>query len=58
MMAGFGFYWMTNKEWFYFDDDDIGEAHLTDKATPEAIESFKEYQKILEWDRQNPNIIR
>ena len=37
------FYWQTNKEWYTIDDD--GVVTLTDKATPEAIESFEKYVK-------------
>lgn len=37
------FYWRTNDEWY--DIDDEGVFVLTDKATPEAIESFKKYVK-------------
>ena len=31
-------YFMTNKEWYYYD-----EYKLTDKAPKKAIESYKEY---------------
>lgn len=33
-------YFMTNKEWYYYDGDQL---QLTDKAPKEAIESYKEY---------------
>ena len=38
-------YWITNKEWYDIDDD--GNPFLTDKATPEAVESFKKYKQPL-----------
>lgn len=58
MRAGFAFYWMTNDDWFYFDDDDIGEPHLTAKATPEAIRSFEEHKKMIEEDKKHPHILK
>lgn len=36
---------MTNHDWFEFDES--GNAHLTSKATPEAIESFKNINNSL-----------
>lgn len=36
---------MTNHDWFEFDES--GNAHLTSKATPEAIESFKKYKRQI-----------
>lgn len=33
-------YFMTNKEWYYYDGDQL---QLTDKVPKEAIESYKEY---------------
>lgn len=38
-------YWITNEEWYDIDDD--GNPFLTDKATPEAVESFKKYKQQL-----------
>lgn len=35
-------YFMTNKEWFR-KNPETGKLELTEKATPEAIKSFKEY---------------
>lgn len=32
------FYFRSNPEWVWYDDDDI--PHLTEKATPEAKESY------------------
>lgn len=39
-------YFMKNKEWYYFDEDDFI-YKLTNKAPKEAIESYKEFYKIL-----------
>ena len=38
-------YWASNKEWYRIDEK--GKPYLTDKATPEAIESFKKYKQQL-----------
>lgn len=38
-------YWITNEVWYDIDDD--GNPFLTDKATPEAIESFKKFKRQL-----------
>lgn len=35
-------YFMTNKEWYYYDEKEE-KYKLTDKAPKEAIESYKEY---------------
>lgn len=35
-------YFMTNKEWFR-KNPQTGKLELTEKATPEAIKSFKEF---------------
>lgn len=32
-------FWKSNPEWYYYDKND--EPHLTEKAPPEAKESFK-----------------
>lgn len=39
-------YFMKNKEWYYFDEKDFI-YKLTNKAPKEAIESYKEFYKIL-----------
>lgn len=44
-MTKLDLYWMTNHDWFEFDES--GNAHLTSKATPEAIESFKKYKRQI-----------
>lgn len=35
-------YFMQNKEWYYFDEEDFM-YKLTDKATDEAKKSYKEF---------------
>lgn len=40
-------YFMNNKEWFYFDEEEW-KYKLTDKATEKAIESYNEFYKLLE----------
>ena len=40
-------YFMTNKDWFYFDEEEFC-YKLTDKAPKEAIESYKEFYKMLD----------
>lgn len=47
-------YFMENPEWYYYDETDPDNPYplLTDKATPEAIESYNywkaKYEKSLE----------
>ena len=38
-------YWKTNPDWYDYTDDEDPDAKpfLTDKAPPEAVESFKRY---------------
>lgn len=37
-------YFMTNSEWYYFDNDDKNRGvKLTDKAPAEAVKSYEEY---------------
>lgn len=39
-------YFMQNKEWYYYDEEE--EIYkLTEKASKEAIESYKEFYKEL-----------
>lgn len=40
-------YFMKNKDWYYFDLKEF-KYKLTEKATKEAIESYKEFYKLLE----------
>jgi hypothetical protein len=39
-------YFYTNEEW-YIEDYESGEITLTDKATPEAKESYEHFMKLL-----------
>lgn len=39
-------YFMTNKDWFYFDENDFM-YKLTDQAPPKAIESYNEFYDLL-----------
>lgn len=39
-------YFMTNDEWYTYDDVEL-DFQLTDKAPPEAIESYNEYMKSI-----------
>ena len=39
-------YYMTNEEWYYFDEKE-SRYKLTDKAPPEAIKSYEEYQELI-----------
>lgn len=43
--AKFDLYWMTNDNWFKFDED--GKPFLTSEAPPEAVKSFENYKKQL-----------
>ena len=47
-------YFQSNPEWVWYDDDDM--PHLTDKATPEAIESYN-YWKARYEESQRTGII-
>lgn len=40
-------YFMTNKEWYYFDEKDNYKLKLTDKAPPEAVKNYKERCEML-----------
>lgn len=39
-------YYMTNEEWYYFDEKE-SRYKLTDKAPPEAKKSYEEYQELI-----------
>ena len=39
-------YFMTNPEWYRYDFDTFSIV-LTDKAPPEAVKSYEEFQEIL-----------
>lgn len=36
-------YFESNPEWVWYDDEDL--PHLTEKATPEAVESYNYWKK-------------
>ena len=40
-------YFMTNEEWYYFDDEEFM-YKLTDAAPEKAVESYEEFYKQLE----------
>ncbi len=40
-------YFLTNKEWYYFDEKNY-QYVLTDKAPKKAIESYEDFYKELE----------
>ena len=40
-------YFMTNKEWYYFDEKDFC-YKLTERATEKAKQSYKEFYELLE----------
>jgi hypothetical protein len=40
-------YFMTNKDWYYFDEKDFC-YKLTEKATEKAKQSYKEFYELLE----------
>jgi hypothetical protein len=42
-------YFMTNKDWYYFDEDELC-YKLTPQATEKAKESYEEYYKMLNHD--------
>lgn len=42
-------YFMTNKNWFYFDEKEW-KYKLTDKAPKKAVESYKEFYKFIKRD--------
>ena len=56
MLSGECLYWMHNPEWFervFDDNDEFIETRLTDKAPPEAVESFKLYQERKSYAREH-----
>lgn len=41
-------YFMTNKEWFYYDPDDAERGYkLTDKAPAKARKSYEQFYKAV-----------
>ena len=48
-MSGYvekGTFFKRNPEWYYYDENDY--LHLTEKAPPEAVESFEYWNEIYE----------
>lgn len=41
-------YFMENKEWYYFDEEEFC-YKLTDKAPPEAIKSYDDFYVLEEY---------
>ncbi len=37
-------YWSSNKEWWFYNEK-TGKIELTEKAPPEAVESFKKWRE-------------
>lgn len=40
-------YFLSNKEWFYYDEEEFC-YKLTTKATKEAVESYNEFYELLD----------
>lgn len=40
-------FFMSNEDWYEYDFEKL-KIVLTDKAPPEAIESYEEFQRLLE----------
>lgn len=40
-------YFLENSDWYYFDEDEW-KYKLTDKAPDKAVESYKEFYRLLE----------
>lgn len=40
-------YFLKNKDWYYLDEEE-GEYKLTDEAPQKAIDSYKEFYRLLE----------
>lgn len=56
MLGSIYFTWKQNQEWYELivnEEDDIYEYKLTEKAPPEAVESFKLYQEKCKYAREN-----
>lgn len=49
-------FWKSNPEWYDYDEND--EPYLTEKASPEARESFEKFMELLkEEERTGIHII-
>lgn len=56
MISGKLLLWMDNPEWYehvFDDNDEYIETRLTDKAPPEAVESFKLHQEKMAYAREH-----
>ena len=51
-MIGTRPYFMNNKSWYRFDDDE-GVIVLTKDAPPEAVKSYKEFYKDIDEERNS-----
>jgi hypothetical protein len=40
-------YFLSDKEWYYYDEEEFC-YKLTNKATKEAVESYKEFYDLLD----------
>lgn len=40
-------YFLTNKEWYYYDQE-TGRYKLTEKAPQKAIDSYNQFYKLLD----------
>lgn len=50
MLGEFYLFWMSNTDWFYFDDE--GNEHLTEKAPERARKSFEVYTQLMEKSKE------
>lgn len=39
-------YFMQNEEWYYLDESEL-KYKLTEKAPPKAVESYREFYRLL-----------
>lgn len=55
-MIGTRPYFMNNKDWYRFDDDE-GVIVLTKDAPPEAIKSYEDFYKAIDQERNSAKSI-
>ena len=48
-------YFMKNKDWYYFDEHDFL-YRLTEKAPPEAVQSYDEFYKDESYTDENGEV--
>lgn len=57
MLGSSYFIWRQNEEWYEYVDvdveNDLFEIRLTDKAPPEAVESFKRLQEKQKYAKEH-----